>query len=90
MKNEDLIYMNREELKVEIEAIARETFQKPELVITDAMSATDVDTWTSLSFMQFLTAIEDKYCFKFKMMELLQLRNMGAVIDATLHRVNNV
>lgn len=76
--------MEREELKNEIQVIAREIFAKPELEITDAMGAADVDTWTSLSFMQFLSAVEDKYGFKFKMMELLQLRNMGAVIDATL------
>ena len=82
--------MNREELKIEIQGIAREIFAKPELVINDAMGATDVDTWTSLSFMQFLTAIEDKYGFKFKMMELLQLRNMGAVVDATLKHVSAV
>lgn len=82
--------MNREQLVEEIEAIAREIFAKPELEITDAMTAADVDTWTSLSFMQFLTAIEDKYGFKFKMMELLQLRNMGAVIDATLKHLSNV
>ena len=82
--------MERSELVKEIEAIAREIFGKPELVVNDAMSAADVDTWTSLSFMQFLTAIEDKYSFKFKMMELLQLRNMGAVIDATLKHVSAV
>lgn len=79
--------MNREELKNEIQEIARDIFAKPELEINDAMRAADVDTWTSLSFMQFLTAIEDKYGFKFKMMELLQLRNMGAVIDATLKHI---
>ena len=79
--------MNREELTLEIQEIAREIFAKPDLVIADSMSVTDVDTWTSLSFMQFLTAIEDKYGFKFKMMELLQLRNMGAVIDATLKHI---
>lgn len=79
--------MEREDLKNEIQKIAREIFAKSELEITDAMGAADVDTWTSLSFMQFLTAIEDKYGFKFKMMELLQLRNMGAVIDATLKHV---
>ena len=79
--------MKREQLVEEIQVIARDIFAKPELAITDAMSATDVDTWTSLSFMQFLTAIEDKYGFKFKMMELLQLRNMGAVIDATLKHI---
>lgn len=80
--------MEREQLKDEIQVIAREIFAKPELLITNAMGAADVDTWTSLSFMQFLTAIEDKYGFKFKMMELLQLRNMGAVIDATLKHVS--
>lgn len=76
--------MTREELSLEIQAIAREVFQKPELVITDAMSAADVDTWTSLSFTQFISAIEQKFAFKFKLMELLQLRAMGAVIDTTL------
>lgn len=79
--------MNREQLVEEIQAIARDIYAKPELEITDAMGAADVDTWTSLSFMQFLTAIEDKYGFKFKMMELLSLRNMGAVIDATLKHI---
>lgn len=79
--------MEREKLKNEIQVIAREIFAKPELVITDTMGASDVETWTSLSFMQFLTAIEDKYGFKFKMMELLQLRNIGAVIDATLKHI---
>lgn len=82
--------MEREDLKNEIQEIAKEIFAKPELEINDALGATDVDTWTSLSFMQFLTAIEDKYGFKFKMMELLQLRNMGAVVDATMKHVNNV
>ena len=79
--------MERNKLKEEIQVIAREIFAKPDLVITDVTSAPDVDTWTSLSFMQFLTAVEDKYGFKFKMMELLQLRNMGAVVDATLKHI---
>lgn len=81
--------MTREELSLEIQAIAREVFQKPDLVVTDDMGAADVDTWTSLSFTQFVSAIEQKFGFKFKLMELLQLRNMGVVIDATLKHVCN-
>lgn len=76
--------MNRESLCKDIQVIAREVFRAPDLVIADEMTASDLDSWTSLSFMQFLTAIEGKYGFRFRMMELLQLRNMGAVIDATL------
>lgn len=79
--------MEREKLVIEVQELAREVFEKPNLVISDTMSAADVDTWTSLNFMKFLTAIEDKFGFKFKMMELLQLRNMGAVIDATLKHI---
>ena len=79
--------MEREKLVIEVQELAREVFEKPNLVISDAMSAADVDTWTSLNFMKFLTAVEDKYGFKFKMMELLQLRSMGAVIDATLKHI---
>ena len=79
--------MEREKLVIEVQELAREVFEKPNLVVSDTMSATDVDTWTSLNFMKFLTAVEDKYGFKFKMMELLQLRNIGAVIDATLKHI---
>ena len=74
--------MSREQLSEEIQGIARDIFVKPELEINDAMGAADVDTWTSMSFMQFLTAVEDKYEFKFKMMEIIRLQTMGAVIDA--------
>ena len=79
--------MERDKLVDEVQELAREVFEKPNLVISDTMSAADVDTWTSLNFMKFLTAVEDKYSFKFKMMELLQLRSMGAVIDATLKHI---
>lgn len=79
--------MERNQLIEKIQTIAREVFMKPELVLTDDLCAANVDTWTSLSFMQFLTAIEAHFGFKFKMMELLKLKNMGAVIDATLNHI---
>jgi len=76
--------MTREELIKEITPIVQEIFQDKELKIEDGLNATSVSAWTSLSFMQLLTSIEEKYEFKFKMMELLRLKNMGAVLDATL------
>lgn len=76
--------MTREELTAEIQNMARQAFGKSDLVLTDALTAIDVDTWTSLSFMNLLTEIENRYGFRFKMMELLRLQNMGAVIDVTM------
>lgn len=74
--------MTREEIIVKLTPIAEEVFQKPGMVLTDDMSAQNVDTWTSLAFMQFLTAIEGQFGFKFKMMELLKLKTMGNILDS--------
>lgn len=82
--------MTREEIIGKLTPIAREMLKDNSLVLSDDLSAENVVTWTSLSFMMFLTEIENQFGFKFKMMEVLQLRNMGAIIDAILHHVNNV
>lgn len=81
--------MTRESLVSQIQDVARVVFEKPELLLTDSLSAVDVDTWTSLSFMQLLSEIEKKFGFKFKMMEVLKFQNMGAIIDATQMHVDN-
>ncbi len=72
--------MTREEIIEKLTPVARTIFANPELVITDDMSAENVSTWTSLAFMQFLTEIENQFGFKFKMMELFNLKTMGNII----------
>lgn len=72
--------MNREEIIEKLTPIARAIFKKQDLVLADDMSAENVQTWTSLAFMQFLTEIENQFGFKFKMMELFSLKTMGNII----------
>lgn len=74
--------MTRAEVIEKLTPIARAIFENQELVLTDDMSADNVATWTSLSFMQFLTEIENQFGFKFKMMELFNLKTMGNIIDS--------
>lgn len=74
--------MNREEIIEKLTPIARRIFADEALVLSDDLSAANVTNWTSLSFMQFLTEIENQFGFKFKMMELLKLQSMGAIIDS--------
>ena len=74
--------MTREEVIEKLTPIARAIFENQEMVLSDDMSAEDVATWTSLSFMQFLTEIENQFGFKFKMMELFNLKTMGNIIDS--------
>ena len=72
--------MTREEIIEKLTPIARTIFENQDLVLADDMSADNVPTWTSLAFMQFLTEIENQFCFKFKMMELFNLKTMGNII----------
>lgn len=74
--------MIRKEVIDKLTPIARNIFENQELVLSDDMSAENVATWTSLSFMQFLTEIENQFGFKFKMMELFNLKTMGNIIDS--------
>lgn len=74
--------MTREEIISQLTSIAQAMLKDDTLVISDDLSAANVPTWTSLSFMMLLTEIENHFGFKFKMMEILKLQNMGAIIDS--------
>ena len=79
--------MTREAIIEQLTPIARAMFKDETLVVTDGLSAANVSTWSSMSFMMFLTEIENHFGFKFKMMEILTLKNMGAIIDAVAKHV---
>lgn len=79
--------MTREAIIEQLTPIARAMFKDETLVVTDDLSAANVSTWSSMSFMMFLTEIENRFGFKFKMMEILTLKNMGAIIDAVAKHV---
>ena len=78
--------MERPDVIDRLTPIARKVFENNDLVLSDEMSAETLDTWTSLSFMQFLTAIEQEFGFRFKMMELLSLKSMGSIIDSIANK----
>ena len=80
--------MNREEIIEKLTPIARQIFADEAMVLNDDLSASNVANWTSLSFMQFLTEIENQFGFKFKMLEILKLQNMGSVINAIENHTN--
>ncbi len=80
--------MEKSELILELKPIVRSVFENSELEITDDMSSETTEEWTSLSFMTLLSEIENHFGFKFKMMEVLRLKNMGDIIEAVLRHIN--
>ncbi len=73
--------MKKEEIIERLTPLAQKVFEKPDLVLTDDLSAETLDTWTSLAFMQLLEAIEKEFGVRFKMMELISLKTMGDIIN---------
>ena len=69
--------MTKEQIIEKLQPIAQQVFADPNL------SAENVPSWTSLSFTQFLTEIENNLGIKFKIMEILRMQTMGAIIDVT-------
>lgn len=74
--------MNKNKIIEKLTPIVRSVFANDSIVLTDEMSAENTEAWTSMSFMLLLTEIENQFGFKFKMMEILRLKTMGAIINA--------
>lgn len=76
--------MDRTVIVEKLAPIVKEVFDDPGLVITDEMSAENVASWTSLSFMKLLSRIEEEFNFKFKIFELIAIHNMGDIINGII------
>lgn len=73
--------MNKNEIIEKLTPIFREVLEMSDLVLTDELSANDVDNWTSLTHMLIMTKIEEDFDVTFKLKELKKLQNVGDMIS---------
>ena len=74
--------MDKEEIIEKLTPIVRDVFADSTIQVMDDMDAENVEAWTSLSFMQLLSRIEEEFSFKFKIFELINIHNMGELVAA--------
>jgi acyl carrier protein len=60
-----------------VQTIARKIFQKPDLVLTDATTAADVEKWDSMNHIFFIMEVEKAFGVKFKNGEIARLQCVG-------------
>ncbi len=65
----------------ELQAIFRDVFDQPDLVITRESNASTVEDWDSLTHVNLVTAIEKRYKVKFALGELQDLKDVGDLAD---------
>jgi acyl carrier protein len=72
--------MEDNQLHSQVTDTMREVFGEPELVITDAMQAGDVEAWDSLNHINLIVALEKNFRIRFTTGEIKNLRNVGDLL----------
>lgn len=73
--------MNRNEITEKLTGIFHEVFNDNNIVLSDEMTAKDVENWDSLTHMLMITKVEETFGIKFKLKELNKLKMVGDLIN---------
>ncbi len=65
----------------ELQEIFRDLFDDKNLVLTPNMTADDIEEWDSLTHMQLIMDIEQKYNIRFTTSEIQKAANVGEFIQ---------
>ena len=73
--------MNKEEITGMLKTVFEKVFREKDLAITREMTAADVEEWDSLRHIELISAVETAFGTKFKLREVLSMKNVGDLID---------
>ena len=67
--------------KERLQEIFRDIFDDEKLIITEDMSANDIEDWDSLAQINLIIAIEKEFKVKFNLEEVSNLKNIGEMLE---------
>jgi acyl carrier protein len=79
--------MERADVVIKLTTVFRKIFNNDSLILTDELTANDVNYWDSLSHMLLITEIENSFSIKFKLKELNKIRNVGDMINIICSKI---
>jgi len=72
--------MNDEELINKLTLVFRKVFSDNNISINTGTTAEDIEQWDSLSHPVLIDAVETEFGVKFKLKELIKMKNVGDLI----------
>jgi acyl carrier protein len=72
------------DVRERVQAIFRDVFDDDDLVLSDGMTAAEVDGWDSLAHINLIIAIEQKLGVKFATAEISRLKEHGQNVGSFL------
>ena len=73
--------MEHDQLRSRVTETFRNVFGDSDLVISDGMTAEDVEQWDSLTHINLIVALEREFRVKFTTGEVSKLKNVGDLIS---------
>ncbi len=80
--------MNREFVLEKLQEIFRDIFGEDDLVIDDSTDASTIDAWDSLTHINLFAAIQSEFSISFSITEIVDMKNVGDMIDSILKKIN--
>lgn len=80
--------MNHPKLAEKLTNIFQEVFADANLILSDDLTANDVDNWDSLTHMILITEIETLFDIKFKLKELNKMKNVGDLVEIITNKLS--
>lgn len=79
--------MEKSLLTEKLTSIFHEIFSDNSIVLSDDMTANDVENWDSLTHMLMISKVEETFSVKFKLKELNKLKTVGDLINILLTKL---
>ena len=76
--------MTREEVFLSVQRIFRDIFDEDDLVIDSETNSEHIEDWDSLNHINLVSSIEKEFNIRFALGELMELKNVGSMIDLML------
>lgn len=81
--------MNRKEVLEKMAEICKDVFEDDSLVITEELSAADVEDWDSLAHMSLVNELGKTFGVKFTLEEVAECTKIGDLLDALMKHLSD-
>ena len=73
--------MKTEDITGTLKSVFQKVLEENDITITREMTAQDIEKWDSLRHIQLISEVERAFGVKFKLREVLSMKNVGDLID---------
>ncbi|MCR4925793.1 MAG: acyl carrier protein [Clostridiales bacterium] len=78
--------MSRDEIFEELNEIFQDVFDDEDITVSESTTADEIEDWDSLSHITLISAVEKKFKMRFKMNEVVNMANVGEMVDIIAER----